>query len=364
MAGTPSEDGDSGASGALWAVPGSDSVELVDEALRLAELLERDTGERPPVVAVAVEGIVEPSAVERLGADEVVTLARETGPLAESAATVSARAAALASLAEQRPPDGVLLPGTPDGSDVAVSTARRLRGGCVTECLLRVRDGELVAGRPAYESRAYAEVAFEARPAVVALDTEAVGEPDEVPDVTADRWRHEVTVAGSETRQLAVLDVPEQDLTRARRIVAGGYGLGDPDGFEVVEDLADAMTATLGSSRPPADEGWVPFDRQIGVTGKEIDAELYVPVAISGDPYHMRSVTAEYLVPINVDRGARIFNSADIGVVGDVYEYGPVIADAIRAARDDAGEETTDGSPGPTGTAETDGGRPDQEEHR
>ena len=345
MSGTGTSDDNTApeAQESLWAVPDPESLELVDEALRLAELLEAETDERPPVVAVALEGIVPAEQLQQLGADEVVTLARQDGEFIRSTASVAARAGALDSLADEQRPRAILLPGTPDGSDVAAATARRLRAGCVTECLLQVRDGELVAGRPAYESRAYAEVTFDAWPAVAALDTEAVGEPEEVPDVTESRRRHVADLDGvaheDGSRQLAVLDVPEQNLSRARRIVSGGYGLGDPEGFEVIEDLADAMTAALGASRPPADEGWVPFDRQIGVTGKEIDAELYVPCAISGDPYHMRAVNAEYLVPINVDPGARIFNSADLGVVGDVYEYGPAIASAVREAR---GEETED----------------------
>ena len=149
----------------------------------------------------------------------------------------------------------------------------------------------------------------------------------------------EVTVEGEAgIRHVEAFEVPESDLAKARRIVAGGRGLGDPGGFEVIEDLADALGAAVGASRPPADDGWVPYDRQIGVTGKEIDVDLYAPCAISGDSYHMRSVNADCLIAINSDPEARIFEFADLGVVGDVYEHGPALAAAIREA---VGAETT-----------------------
>jgi electron transfer flavoprotein alpha subunit len=179
----------------------------------------------------------------------------------------------------------------------------------------------------------------------VTLNAEALGSPAELPSESPTERTVTVDVADDDrVRHVETFDVPESDLAKARRIVAGGFGLGDPDGFDLVTDLADALGAAVGASRPPADEDWVPYDRQIGVTGKEIDVELYVPVAISGDSYHMRSVNAEYLVPINTDPEARIFNFADVGVVGDAYEYAPALAEAIRAA--------TVGEEGDGGTAE------------
>ncbi|MEF8801835.1 MAG: electron transfer flavoprotein subunit alpha/FixB family protein [Halolamina sp.] len=331
--------------GALLTVPGGENPALLDEAHRLAEELTTSDGESPSVVAVAFDGVVDPESAAVGTPDELVHVVRENGSetFAAGAAGVRTRAAALAQVAED--PRAILLPDTADGADLAALTARRLRGGCVTDCLLRVRDGDLLAGRQVYGGRAYAELSFERGPSVVTLNTEALGTPDEPPADSPDERTVEVSVADDDrVRHLETFDVPEDDLAKARRIVAGGQGLGNPDGFSLIEDLADAFGAAVGSSRPPADDGWVPYDRQIGVTGKEIDVELYVPSAISGDSYHMRSVNAEYLVPINTDPDARIFTFADIGIVGDVYEYAPALAEAIREATDSQGaEETTDG---------------------
>jgi electron transfer flavoprotein alpha subunit len=327
-------------------VPGGDDVALVDEAHRLAEALENDDGgesvhepDRPTVVAVAFDGVLTPAEAAAGTPDEVLHVTRSgDATFASGAAGVRARSRALAEITDDA--RAVLLPDTADGADLAAATARRRRGACVTECLLRVRDGELLAGRPVYGGRAYAELAFEREPPVVTLDAEALGTPDEPLEGEPDERTIEVDVpADDRIRHVETLDVPEDDLAKARRIVAGGFGLGGPDGFDLVEDVADALGAAVGASRPPSDEGWVAYDRQIGVTGKEIDVALYVPCAISGDSYHMRSVNADHLIPINSDPEARIFNFADIGVVGDAYEYGPALADAIRQAKEGSGSD-------------------------
>jgi len=332
--------------GELWVIPGEEPSVTV-EGRRLAEALASESETRPRVVALGFDG-VETDADPAAGApDEALALSRSEGAFRRGAAGVAARAAAVRALADVRgTPWATLLPGTADSDDLAAAIARRFRSGCVTDCLPRIRTGELLAGRAVYGGRAYAEFSFEGGPPALTVHTDVLSAPDGEGTDSVSRTTQTVDVPteadSAGIRHVETLAVPESDLSLARRIVAGGYGLGDPDGFEVVETLADALGAALGASRPPADEGWVPYDRQIGVTGKEIDAELYVPIAISGDPYHMRSVNADHLIPINADRDARIFNVADLGVVGDAYEYVPVIAEAVREARDAAGRESGD----------------------
>lgn len=320
----------------IVAVPDAEDIAVLDEAHRLAEALgdAESVSDPPDVVAVAFDGVVRPDDVAAGSPDEVLHVTREDGTFAPGAAGVHARSQALSEVTGDA--RVVLLSDTADNADLAAATARRRRGACVTDCLLRVRDGELLAGRPAYGGRAYAELSFEREPPIVTLNTEALGTPTQPPEGEPTDRTVEVDVTDDERiRHVETLEVPEDDLSKARRIVAGGFGLGGPDGFTLIDELADTFGAAVGSSRPPSDEGWVPYDRQIGVTGKEIDVELYVPCAISGDSYHMRSVNADHLIPINTDPDARIFNFADIGIVGDAYEYGPALADAIRRARAD-----------------------------
>lgn len=318
----------------IVAIPDAEDVALLDEAHRLAEALENSNDERPAVVAIAFDGVVTTTEVAAGNPDEVLRVTRDEGTFAAGAAGIRARSEALAELLGDA--RAVLLPDTADGADLAATTARRRRIACVTNCLLRVRDGELLAGRPVYSGRAYAEFSFERDPPIVTLNTDTLGTPDEAPTAEYDERTVNVDVSDDERiKHVETFDVPEDDLSKARRIVAGGVGLGGPDGFDLIEEMADVLGAAVGASRPPSDEGWVTYDRQIGVTGKEIDVELYVPSAISGDPYHMRSVNADHLIPINTDSDARIFNFADIGIVGDVYEYGPTLVEAIRKAKDE-----------------------------
>ena len=351
------EQTDSNGAEEIWAVPGG-APEVTVEARRLAESLTTPGGgsdrdgrtdhpndERPTVVAIGFEGIETDADLTEGPPDEALTLSPSDGEFIAGASGVSARADGLSSLTDTRgDPLVVLFSNTPDHDDVAAATAGRFRGGCVTDCLPRVRDASILAGRSVYGGRAYAEFSFEGGPPALTLHVDVLPAPSEV-DGDVPTTTHVVditTPAQSGLRQVTVIDVPEQDLSRAQRIVSGGFGLGDPSGFDVISDLADALGAAVGASRPPADEGWVPYDRQIGVTGTEIDAELYIPCAISGDPYHMRSVNAEHIIPINDDPDARIFNAANLGILGDIYEYGPVLAEAVKKAK--AEQLTTDGS--------------------
>jgi electron transfer flavoprotein alpha subunit len=326
-------------SGGIWVVTGGgDDDVILDEAHRVADLLD-DVEDRPDVVAVSFEGTDDREAIEAMSPDQVVQFRFDDGDLPSGAASTADRVGALATLVDERDPRAVLTESTPDGDDLVARLARRIGGGCVTDCLVRVREGRLLAGRVVYEGRAYGEFAFENGLPVVSVNTEVLGTPTprEGAPTTTER---SLSVAGSGIEHVETLEIPEQDLSRAQTIVAGGQGLGSADGFETIEDLAGAIGGAMGSSRPPADDGWVPYDRQIGVTGKEIDTELYIACAISGDPYHMRTVTSEHLLAVNTDPDARIFNFADLGIVGDVYEYGPALADAIRDAQD--GDETAE----------------------
>ncbi|MFB6183365.1 MAG: electron transfer flavoprotein subunit alpha/FixB family protein [Haloarculaceae archaeon] len=337
-------------------VPESDPGPLVDEARRLAELLDATGDGHPVVEAVATDGVVDPDAVAAARPDELCVLERERGRFQPGAAGVPARVDALATLVAEASPLAVLLPGTPDGNEVAARLARSVRGGGLVDCLLQVREGDLLGARPAYGERAFATYEFERDPVVASLSVDGLSTPDARPADEPDRTTRTVEVADDDglVRE-AVLEVPEEDVERATRVVAGGYGLDGPDDFEIIADLAEALGATLGASRPPVDDGWVAYDRQIGVTGKSVDADLYVPCAISGDPYHMGAVEADCVIPVNVDPDARIFEFADLGIVGDAREYVPAISDAIRAARDVNGDARTGDADEPNAAATEEG---------
>lgn len=135
------------------------------------------------------------------------------------------------------------------------------------------------------------------------------------------------------TRLLSfVEDVTEKvKLDEADVIVAGGRGLGKPENFQLIAELAAAMGAALGSSRPPVDEGWITYPHQVGQTGKTVAPKLYIACGISGAVQHMAGMqTADVIVAINSDPSAPIFDIAAYGLVGDLFTIVPLLTKKLK----------------------------------
>jgi electron transfer flavoprotein alpha subunit len=123
-------------------------------------------------------------------------------------------------------------------------------------------------------------------------------------------------------------------LDEAEIIVSGGRGLGKPENFHIIADLADALDAALGSSRPPVDDGWIPYSHQVGQTGKTVCPRLYIACGISGAVQHLAGMqTADVIVAINEDPSAPIFEVATYGIVGDLFEVVPLLTEKLRKSR-------------------------------
>lgn len=251
--------------------------------------------------------------------------------------TTDAYAAVIAPVLEREQPSLLLIGSTAAGRDLAPRLAARVRAGLVSDCTaVDLEGGRVVATRPVMTRKAIARVAFRdegLRIAVVLPNVfppaqeDAARAPQVVPlAATLDPAAIRTRVVG--TTAIARESVP---LTEADIIVSGGRGLRGPENFALLRDLAAALGAAVGSSRPPVDSGWVPHDYEIGQTGKTVNPQLYIACGISGAPQHLAGMSSSrYIVAINRDPQAPIFGIASYGVVGDLFEIIPLLTAEVR----------------------------------
>ena len=248
--------------------------------------------------------------------------------------------AALAKHLQSEKPAAVVLAQTFDARVVAPRLAARLDAGVVMNCIdLATEGGALLATVTAYggDTRAVYRCGGAATYIFAiganALAAEPVGGEPELPavrDVDAD-----ITGVKERVRVIERAHAAEGPrLVHAQVVVAGGRGLGTPENFRLVEELAAALGGMAGASRPIVDDGWAKPAQQVGLTGKITKPALYIAAGISGASQHMVGcAAAKTLVAINRDASAAIFRYARYGVVGDCVELLPEITRAVRAKR-------------------------------
>ncbi|MBI4010673.1 MAG: electron transfer flavoprotein subunit alpha/FixB family protein [Candidatus Rokubacteria bacterium] len=302
----------------------------------LGEAVELARPERPAVLAVgqpADEGALARLAAH--GAGRVVLLDR--GPRAPGPEADGAAVAAWLRSAETAP--AILLGHTRYGRAVAARLAVGLDAALAPDAIAarRVPGGGLVVTRPAYGERLYASVRIPAGvPAVVTLRPGALGVGPSRPEPDARVERHPARtladVRAPRSRGIRAADPRTVDLRDAERIVAGGRGVGGPEGFGLVAELADSLGAAVGGSRVAVDLGWLPWERQIGQSGRAVAPRLYVALGISGASQHLAGIrAAQTIVAINADRAAPILDVAHLAVVADWRPVVVVLLERLRA---------------------------------
>ncbi len=313
--------------------------EVVVEASRetLGEAAELARPDRPAVVAVgSPDSEATLASLAGSGAGRIVLLQRggPGGPEGDAAAL----AAWLAPVASSGPLV-VLLSHTRYGRAVAPPLAVALDAGLAPDAVgvRRAPDGALEVTRPAYGGRLYASVRAPAGGhAIVTLRPGAIGIGPPEPGRTVPVERHAASVSTgirvSRRRRLIPPDPRTVDLREAERIVAGGRGLGGPDGVRVLQELADLLGAAVGGSRVVVDLGWLPWERQIGQSGRTVAPRLYLACGISGASQHVAGIReAATIVAINSDRSAPILGMAHLGIVGDWRAIVETLIERLRA---------------------------------
>ncbi|MEW6702399.1 MAG: electron transfer flavoprotein subunit alpha/FixB family protein [Bacteroidota bacterium] len=218
------------------------------------------------------------------------------------------------------------------GKDLAPRVAVKIDAGLAMDCVaLNYEGNNIIATRPVYAGKALIDVKINSSKKIFTLRPNVFnpGAPSEN--------KAEIAVMNVDSPNLSVkvtdikkadgkLDVAEADI-----IVSGGRGLKGPENFHLVEELAEVLGAASGASRAAVDAGWRPHAEQVGQTGKTVSPTLYIALGISGAIQHLAGMrSSKYIVAINKDKDAPIFQVADYGIAGDLFEIVPALIEEIK----------------------------------
>jgi electron transfer flavoprotein alpha subunit len=253
-----------------------------------------------------------------------------------SQSVVEAQADVLGQVLAEHMPAAILIPATLDGRDIAGRLAARLGAALLANAsALQVLDGAIAMNEVAFDgalvitcgAAAGGTTIITVLPKAFELQEFSGQSPIEIlaarPGLDSNRVRTLEIV-----RQASADSVP---LEAARIIVAGGRGLGGPEPFAALKDLADALGGAVGASRAAVDAGWVPYAMQVGQTGKQVKPKAYIACGISGAIQHKVGMqNSATIIAINTDKEAPIFDFADLGIVGNALDIVPKLTEALR----------------------------------
>ncbi len=307
------------------------------ETIVAAQQIAKHTGATVEVAVLG--GSVEPIAQE-LATKAVAKVYALQAPQLEQY-TSDAYVAVLTDFIQQHQPELVLLPHTYQVRDFAPRLALRLGGTAIPDCTgYKYEDGKLVFTRQMFQGKFTADVSFTSTGTVPHIATFQNGS-----------FRADQAEAGSAPVETVAVTVPEGtirvhpheafkeakgavDLTQAEIIVSVGRGIKEQKNIAIAEALTAALGAELAGSRPVCDAGWLPIERQIGSSGQTVSPKLYVALGISGAIQHLVGMKgSKAILAINKDAEAPIFEIADYGVVGNIFEIVPALTEEIKKAK-------------------------------
>ncbi|WP_418747423.1 electron transfer flavoprotein subunit alpha/FixB family protein [Frisingicoccus sp.] len=315
------------------------ALELIGKGRELADTLNQK------VIAVLLGNEIKEKAKDlvKAGADGVIVI--EHAMLAEY--TTEPYAKAVATVIREKEPEIFLFGATAIGRDLAPRVSARIHTGLTADCTGLAIDEEsknLLMTRPAFGGNIMATIVCEEhRPQMATV------RPGVMKALDADMQRQgkieSMSIGFSEADQtvelLEVLKEERQiaDITEAKILVSGGRGMGNAENFyELLKPLAEVFDGAISASRSAVDSGWIDHECQVGQTGKTVRPDLYLACGISGAIQHVAGMEgAEYIVAINKNETAPIFDVADLGIVGNVNTILPKLVAAIRQYKEEAG---------------------------
>ncbi len=252
----------------------------------------------------------------------------------------------LVSLVQKHKPEVFLIGATTLGRDLAGSVATSLSTGLTADCT-QLQMGEvknsdhklLLATRPAFGGNVIATIVCRSHlPQMATVRPRVFTQPEAHPGAKGEVI-HEAVPVHEEPLEAKIVEIIRSEATSAKVeyaevIVAGGRGLGGPSGFALIKELADELGGVVGSSRPCVDAGWISYDHQVGQTGKTVRPKLYIAAGISGAIQHKVGMqNSDFILAINRDAHAPIFDIATVGIVGDLFEVIPELIKQIHAMK-------------------------------
>jgi len=288
------------------------------------------------VIGNHVQSAVDQAAIH--GADKILVV---EGAEYEHYST-DAYTIALCSLVEKYGPTSMMIGATNNGRDLGPRVSCRLKGGLTADCTALDIDeasGNVAWTRPAFGGNLMATIMCpDSRPQIGTVRP-GVFKKCAPTEAKAEIIREDIHVDEKDIRTQVLELISEMgdehvDLEGAEVIVSGGRGVGGPEGFDTIRALADVLGATVGASRAAVDSGWISHAHQVGQTGKTVGPKLYIACGISGAIQHLAGMSSsDVVVAVNKDPDAPIFDMADYGVVGNLFEVLPVLVEEIKKAR-------------------------------
>lgn len=304
------------------------TLELVSEGRRLADKSGSEVG--AVLIGSGVEGLADTLA--GYGADKIYLL--DDPSLAHYNTDVYSQI--FSGIVKEKSPGIVLLGSTTSGRDLGARLSAKIGAGLASDCIkLELNnEGRLILTRPIYTGKVLTRVTLTEKIQIATV------RPNTLPLGTLDTSRkaqvEKRSLSLTEPVKVKVLEVKkgekqELDVAEADIVVSGGRGLGKKEGFNVVEELVSVLNAAMGASRAAVDSDWIEQSHQVGQTGKVIAPKLYIACGISGAIQHLVGMSAaKCIVAINKDSEANIFQVADYGIVGDVYQVVPALAQELK----------------------------------
>jgi electron transfer flavoprotein alpha subunit len=301
------------------------SFEAVSEGRRIADGLGADLC--AVVVGSGIEGIA--GELQKYGADKIL-VADDPG-LADY--TTSAYTNVIADLIRSTDPAVVVIGASATGKDLSARLAARLDAGLAMDCTgVKIDGGKLTCTRPMFGGKIFADVEFESPIQIVAIRPNVMDIVESARDGAIEKPAVQLGEVKTAVVEKSMDTGDKIELTEADIVVSGGRGTAG--NFAAIEELAAAFRGAVGASRSAVDEGWRPHSDQVGQTGKVVSPVLYVACGISGAIQHLAGMsTSKFIVAINKDPEAPIFSKADLGIVGDLFEVVPAVAEEVKKVR-------------------------------